>query len=306
MRKKGSRKSFALLLIGLFVWLMLPTALAVERIDPSQTGSLTLESQYQKTPVAGMAFTLYRVAFVSSEGKFTLLPDFADSGLTLNGYTEASQWNQAAKKAADWAVNQKLTHLAQQTTDDKGKVAFGDLNTGMYLAVSSSVKVGSRTYTAAPCLLSVPNLTADGRSWLYQVAAAPKLSAASSGGGGGGGGDHPKPPNPDDPNPPDNPDQPDNPNDPDQPDKPDHPSDPTDPDQPNQPDNPDDPDDPSNPDSPSQPDDPNKPSDTSHSQNGNGETPTLPQTGQVKWPVPTLAAAGLLLLLLGQWLKGKE
>jgi hypothetical protein len=297
MRKKRNRKSFALLLIGLLIWLMMPTALAVERIDPSQTGSLTMESQYQKEPVSGMAWTLYRVAFVSSEGKFTLLSDFADSGLTLNGYTEASQWNQAAKKAADWAANQKLTHLAQQTTDDKGKATFEDLNTGMYLVVSSSVKVGSHTYTAAPCLLSVPNLTADGKGWLYQVTAAPKLSASSSGGGGGGKPSKPtnpnqpdnpsKPDNPDNPNNPDQPDNPDHPNDPDQPDQPDNPSDP---DHPNQPDNPTNPDAPNNLDSPSQSDKPNTPGNPSHSQNGNGGTPTLPQTGQVKWPVPTLAA----------------
>lgn len=71
---------------------------------------------------------------------------------------------------------------------------------------------------------------------------------------------------------------------------------PTEPDTPTPPDQPDAPDKPTNPDTPSNPDKPSNPS--------NPDVPKLPQTGQLNWPVPVLAAVGLCLLLLGRVLRG--
>ena len=34
--------------------------------------------------------------------------------------------------------------------------------------------------------------------------------------------------------------------------------------------------------------------------------PSLPQTGQLKWPIPVLLTAGLALMLLGVWLQRKS
>lgn len=67
---------------------------------------------------------------------------------------------------------------------------------------------------------------------------------------------------------------------------------PTEPDKPTPPDQPDTPDKPTKPDTPSNPDKPTKP-----------DVPKLPQTGQLNWPVPVLAAGGLCLLLLGRVLR---
>ena len=69
------------------------------------------------------------------------------------------------------------------------------------------------------------------------------------------------------------------------------PDDPTGPDQPVGPDRPTGPDDPTGSEDPTGPDDPAGP--------GNPTGPTLPQTGQLWWPVPVLLAAGLLLVIIG-------
>lgn len=50
-----------------------------------------------------------------------------------------------------------------------------------------------------------------------------------------------------------------------------------------------------------QPEDSKKPEDSRKPEN---DQPKLPQTGQLNWPVPVLAAAGLFLLLLGRILRG--
>lgn len=68
------------------------------------------------------------------------------------------------------------------------------------------------------------------------------------------------------------------------------------PDEPDNPDTPDEPDKPGTPDKPDTPDNPNNPGSSSPLANQ-----TLPQTGQLNWPVPVLAVLGLLLFSAG-WL----
>ncbi|MDD5931112.1 MAG: SpaA isopeptide-forming pilin-related protein [Oscillospiraceae bacterium] len=81
----------------------------------------------------------------------------------------------------------------------------------------------------------------------------------------------------------------------DKPDRPDKPSQPSEPDQPGGPDQPSEPDTPP----PGQPDEPSvTPPDTPDTPQEPGK-PTLPQTGQLNWPVPVLAAAGLGLFAAG-------
>lgn len=75
------------------------------------------------------------------------------------------------------------------------------------------------------------------------------------------------------------------------PDNPDNPDTPDNPDNPDTPDNPDNPDSPDTPDTPDSPDNPDSP--------GTSDTPILPQTGQLWWPVPLLLAAGLALVSFG-------
>lgn len=83
-------------------------------------------------------------------------------------------------------------------------------------------------------------------------------------------------------------DVPDNPDNPDTPDSPDNPDNPGNPDTPDTPDNPDEPGEPDSPDGPPEPSEPSNP----------GE-PKLPQTGVLWWPVPVLASAGLLFIIIG-------
>ncbi|MCD8161542.1 MAG: peptidase [Clostridiales bacterium] len=85
------------------------------------------------------------------------------------------------------------------------------------------------------------------------------------------------------------------------PDEPDNPDEPEEPDEPDEPDNPEEPD---NPDEPEEPVDSDTPDDSDET-----EESTLPQTGQLNWPVPVLAVCGLVLFAVGWRLRasgGKE
>ena len=72
----------------------------------------------------------------------------------------------------------------------------------------------------------------------------------------------------------------------------------TPPEEPGNPDNPD------NPDNPTTPPNPTNPT-TPGSSGSSGSKPTLPQTGQLWWPVPLLACGGMLCFLAG-WVKNRR
>ena len=61
-----------------------------------------------------------------------------------------------------------------------------------------------------------------------------------------------------------------------------------------------------NPDNPDDPTNPGKPTSPGTSGGSSGsKKPTLPQTGQLWWPVPLLACGGMLCFLAG-WVKNRR
>jgi hypothetical protein len=85
-------------------------------------------------------------------------------------------------------------------------------------------------------------------------------------------------------------------------DYPENPDEPEDPDEPASPENPDgNPSEPSTPSNPSTPSTPRTPS----TKTSSTPSPTLPQTGQLEWPIPIMAAGGLILLTAGCTIRRK-
>lgn len=211
------RAAWVVVAAAMAVLLVFPgaRACALDAIDASREGSLTLECEYDRAPVGGMSFSLWRVADVDAGGTYTLTSPYAGSGIDVAGIGTASGWDAAAKALYALACSEGTGALFEGTADASGAVSFRPLGTGLYLVSASSVVRDGVCYTASACLIGVPNLSADGASWLYDVKAYPKIGAEPAG--------------PDEPSGPDEPDNPDNPDEPDNPSGPDEPPSPSDP-----------------------------------------------------------------------------
>ena len=109
------KKSFLLLLLfGLFFWRVLESS--ADSPDENRQGTLTVTLFYEeeKTAVEGAGLEFIEVADLKfSEGQvsYSLLPDFAESSLKLEGmkagYTEASgEYEQKLRKQAEAFLNQ--------------------------------------------------------------------------------------------------------------------------------------------------------------------------------------------------------
>ena len=230
------------------------------------TGSLTLTASYGTTPLVGAPFKLYLVAEHDEASGFALCGEFAGSSVDLSDLSTAGKLAQAALDLERWAGEKEIAPLAQQNTDSSGSVSFTSLAQGLYLVGGVTHQQGSHRYQSAPCLISLPSWDGSTGVWELNVTAFPKFERSGTSGG--------------DPTP--TPTEPDTPP-------------PTEPDTPTPPDPED------------QPVDPVKPPDTPPTPPTPPVGPEkLPQTGQLKWPVPVLAALGMLLLLAGSILMRRE
>lgn len=152
---------------------ILPTA-AAPPIDTAAACSLTIQTEYAGSPLAGMRFSLYRVATAAESGYYTLTADYAASGTDVNGVTDAGGWRAAAESLAAWTAKHSVAALAQATSDAQGEATFAALTPGLYLVGETRLVAGRQQYIGGAFLVALPGIT-DAGVWFYDVTAIEKV-----------------------------------------------------------------------------------------------------------------------------------
>ena len=140
--------------------------------DPARTCSLTvglIPESTEDPPAAGTQTVLYYVAdadLTDSTPQYTYSEAFADCGIVLADITDKD----TASQLRTYAV-EKALEGAEQTADATGRLAYTDLKQGLYLMTASSVPDGFTEF--APYLICLPQT--DDSGWIYDAAAAPKM-----------------------------------------------------------------------------------------------------------------------------------
>ena len=308
-------KLAALLLLVVVFCIHSISAMAHTIPDLDKTGSISVSMIHGTEPVGGGNLIIYRVGeIVVDDGNysFSLTDAFRQSNVLLDDFLTA------AASLAEFAADRMLSGDEKQISAD-GSAVFSDLEPGLYLIVQTIPAQGY--YLVTPSLVPLPIY--DGEEYIYDIDATPKLelnkdtTIPSDPTGPGDPSDPTEPSAPSNPTDPTDPSDSTDPTDPSTPSDPTAPSDPTDPTDPSEPTEPSTP---TNPTEPSKPSDPTQPSDPTIPTNPSTPTepsstptsptkptqPGLPQTGQTNWPVPVLAVAGLLLIVLGWFLCASE
>lgn len=267
----------------------LTPAWAAELADPAQKVSLTIEAQQNGRAVSGMGLSLRRVAEMDARGRFALMGSYQSSGVSVDGLTSSSQWNQAAKELNDFAAEESIPADVWTVTEGRGVCTIDGLESGLYLVAAETLETAEGRYDAAPFLVALPML--ENEAWDYAPTVMPKIQFTAV----------PVSPEPSAPVSP----EPSGPVSP-------EPSSPVNP-EPSAPVSPE----PSSPVSPepSEPVSPEPESSASPSPSGQpaasptpspGANEGLPQTGQLNWPIPLLALLGMLLAAAGCLLRRRH
>ena len=134
-----------------------------------RSGSLTVCFGQEEAGFSGVTFRLYRVADLSETGKCTLSGAFADYPVTLEGLT-ASGWRALAQTLAAYVARDGLEHQRVGKTGPDGRVTFSGLMAGLYLVTGDRYVEGGTVYTPESLLVSLPGQTpSDTWDWEIEV-----------------------------------------------------------------------------------------------------------------------------------------
>lgn len=165
------RKIISVFLIA-WILLVMPMAAFAEELDMDRVGSIsvTLVDPDGEKPLAGAELSLYYVATVklneANRPSYTFTDAFAGCGAALD--------DPALTTVLDVFVQENAAPLAKQVTDGQGTAEFTNLPLGLYF-----VKQTGTVENYAACtsfLVTVPNYNDEG--YVYDVNATPKTDIA--------------------------------------------------------------------------------------------------------------------------------
>jgi hypothetical protein len=149
------------------------TADAIAPISVDAQCTLTLTYGCNDQFFANIPVKLYRVAQVSAEARYTLTPDFQNTGLELNGIQTNGEWDVIRTSLEAHILANNIAPDCTAVTNSDGRTAFSGLEPGMYLAAAVHTEQEGWHYNFRSALIALPGLN-DGGLWLYDIAAAPK------------------------------------------------------------------------------------------------------------------------------------
>lgn len=161
--------------LGLAVCLLLTLSVTAfaQRFDTDRVGSIsvTLVDQAQKRPVADAEISVYHVAWVEDRGNlvYTYTEAFETCGFDLND-------SKLAIKLEAFAAENRTVPMETTVTDIHGKAELEGLPLGLYLV--RQTEVAANGVICMPFLVTVPSKTNNG--YEYDVDARPKADVVQT------------------------------------------------------------------------------------------------------------------------------
>lgn len=166
------RKRIApLVLLAVFCLLLLKPVWVHAALE----ASLTLTYQKAGQTFQALPIQIYRVAEALPDGTFELIQPFASYPVNIHGITKQEQWHTIAQTLDAYIVADQVKPHAEAKTDEKGRVCFSGLDTGLYFVQQVIADHTEGTYVFNRFLVYLPTPLEDG-SFDYTVEANPKCT----------------------------------------------------------------------------------------------------------------------------------
>lgn len=125
-----------------------------------EASSILLTGVSGERAVEGVSWRVYRVGSRTGADSFALDGDFAKCPVDLNGLVNSSDAQDAANTLAAYVKTEGFAPAGTQLSDEAGKAVFGGLEKGIYLIIGDKVTIGEYIYTPVPVLIE----TAEGEN----------------------------------------------------------------------------------------------------------------------------------------------
>ena len=145
-------KRFCALLVALLAAaLLLPVgASAAGSIDLGHTQSLTITAVYADMPISGLRFDAYLISTVDQYGELTVIDRYGAREILLDPDLKPSR---------------------SAVTNSDGVAAFTDIPMGLYLVPGSTIQKNGYVYSTSPFFVMLPEQNISSNTWNYNVVA---------------------------------------------------------------------------------------------------------------------------------------
>ena len=175
-------KGYARLIALMMAFLMLSLAFSVTataRLSKDASITLNIRDTQTGVPVPDMSFRLFFVAtaYETAGGMdFKLVPPYGEAGVDLKNLQDSYLPIHLAYFAASRSLE-----FTEKSTDKNGVVVFDKLTPGVYLVVPS--QDAEDRCSVSPFVVSVPEYDRESKLWTYDVGASPKINGDINGEG---------------------------------------------------------------------------------------------------------------------------
>ena len=172
---KISKRLTAVLLSLLAACMILPmSVLAAGSIELNKDVSLTISYRDGDTPLAGAEFDIYLVATVDEYGELTTTETFQQFNVDIRGKNDEA-WRELAATLEGYVLRDQIPPTDSGKTDENGLVTFPNtqekLTPGLYLVISHRHTQDGYYYDASPFMMMLPSLDKENNTWIYDVTA---------------------------------------------------------------------------------------------------------------------------------------
>lgn len=163
------KKKVMTILMSILLGMLLPTeVLAYTSIDEGKNVSLTLTYELPE-----VSFAIFQVADITETAKYVLTEEFKEYPIELEEM-DGEGWRDAAQTFSGYVERDGIVPSATGITDEEGILVFEELENGLYLVIGGTYTTEDRLhYEVMPFFVSLPTLT-ETDEWNYEPVVSPK------------------------------------------------------------------------------------------------------------------------------------
>lgn len=167
-------KSRLLALVLLLMLTLTTSAFAFEPVDLQRQATFTLQANdnFDDMPLPGIVCRLYHIADMDELARFQLRDEYKDIDFDINVLETAADWESAAEALNTIALQSRPRSSGM--TDENGRFSINYLSPGLYLIIGNKATIGDYIYKFKPFLIAIPTRD-DEDNWVYDVVSSVKM-----------------------------------------------------------------------------------------------------------------------------------
>lgn len=142
----------------------------------AESGSVSISCRDGDSALEGAAFELFFAAEYT-DGEYRLCGEFADLPVEMD-FSSSEALARFAETLEGLVDLNEITADFEGVTDGEGTLSFTELRKGMYLLRGGSHRQNGKIYTVKPVVIFIPAWDEAEESWVYDITLSPKWESA--------------------------------------------------------------------------------------------------------------------------------